>query len=66
MTWYATEMKKRKELKAETTVDDIKVDLKLSSVKVTHANWVIDAYTELDSQLDVIRNGWCRSGMLRD
>lgn len=57
---------KKKELKAETTVDDIKVDLELSSVKVTHANWVIDAYTELDSQLDVIRNGWCRSGMLRD
>lgn len=57
---------KKKELKAETTVDDIKVDLKFSSVKVTHANWVIGAYTELDSQLYVIRNEWCRSGMLRD
>lgn len=65
MTWFATEMKK-KELKAETTVDDIKDDLKLSSVKVTHANWFIDTYIELDSQLDVIRNEWCRSGMLRD
>lgn len=66
MIWYVIEMKKRKELKVEIMVDDIKVDLKCFLVKVIYVNWVIDVYIELDSQLDVIRNGWCRLGMLRD
>ncbi|XP_062604206.1 uncharacterized protein LOC134266007 [Saccostrea cucullata] len=64
VSWYATEIKK--ELKAGKKIDDIKVDLKLSSVKVPHANWVIDALKGLESQRDVIRNGWYRSGMLSD
>lgn len=47
-------------------VDDIKVDLKFFLVKVIYVNWVIGVYIELDSQLYVIRNEWCRLGMLRD
>lgn len=49
MIWYVIEMKKKKELKVEIMVDDIKVDLKFFLVKVIYVNWVIGVYIELDS-----------------
>lgn len=60
-TWYAGQVKSQ--MRAGKKIEEIKVDLKLSSVKVPHANWIIDAFTDLHGQRAVIVNGWDRAGL---
>ena len=63
VTWYAEEIKKQ--MDTGVPAESIDVNLKLSSLKALHTNWLIELYnilTTADGEETVV-NGWKKSGV---
>ena len=62
-TWYAEEIKKQ--MDAGVPAESIDVNLELTSLKVLHANWLIELYNVLTSAdgRETVLNGWKKSGV---
>jgi len=60
MTYYAESVAKEIE---QNTIDDAKVDLRLSTLKPLHANWLLGAMDRLGGKKDLILRGWQRTGI---
>ena len=61
VTWYAEEIKKQ--MDAGVPAESIDVNLKLTSLKALHANWLIELYnvpTTADGR-ETVLNGWKKS-----
>lgn len=54
--WYA--MKVQEQLRKGVNPHDIKVDVKLSTVKPLHAKWIIEMYHHLRNSKNIITNGF--------
>eukprot|EP00058_Branchiostoma_floridae_P006720 XP_002592208.1 hypothetical protein BRAFLDRAFT_84636 [Branchiostoma floridae] len=50
-------------LEAGTSIENVKVDLRLSAIKPLHANWLLGAVDRLATKPDVIARGWERTGI---
>ena len=64
VTRYAEEIKKQME--AGVPAESIDVDLKLTSLKALHANWLIELYINVLKTADereTILKGWKKSGV---
>ena len=63
VTWYAEEIKKQ--MDAGAPAESIGVDLKLTSLKALHANWLIELYNVLTTTdgRETALNGWKKSGV---
>ena len=53
--WYSSKI-------AENCND--KVDLKLSVIKPIHARWMIDVYSVLGRQTDLVKSGFRKAGIV--
>uniref|UniRef100_H3BFJ8 DDE-1 domain-containing protein n=1 Tax=Latimeria chalumnae TaxID=7897 RepID=H3BFJ8_LATCH len=51
------------ELKAKKVVEECKADLKLSTLKPIHAQWVMNAYKKLAQRRDIIILSWSKTGI---
>ena len=62
-TWYAEEIKKK--MDAGVPAEGIDVNLKLTSLKALHANWLIELYNVLTTAdgRETVLNGWKKSGI---
>ena len=58
VTWYAEEIKKQ--MDAGAPAESIDVNLKLTSLKALHANWLIELYNVLTAAdgRETVLNGW--------
>ena len=54
--WYASEVASQLERGVEP--HDVKVDVKLSTIKPLHAGWIIDYYKHMQSYRSVIKSGF--------
>jgi hypothetical protein len=54
--WYAEKVKVNE-------VDDIEVDLRLSTMKPIHAQWMVTAWEALKENRQAILNGWSQAGI---
>ena len=63
VTLYAEEIKKQ--MDAGVPVESIDVNLKLTSLKALHANWLIELYNVLTTAdgRETVLNGWKKSGV---
>ena len=63
VTWYAEEIKKQ--MDAGVPAESIDVNLKLTSLKALHANWLIELYNVLTTAdgRETVLNGWKKSGV---
>ena len=63
VTWYAEEIKKQ--MNAGVPVESIDVNLKLTSLKALHANWLTELYNVLTTAdgRETVLNGWKKSGV---
>ena len=63
VSWYAQEIKKQND--AEVPAESIDVNLKLTSQKALHANWLIKLYNVLTTAdgRETVLNGWKKSGV---
>ena len=63
VTWYAEEIKKQ--MDAGVSAESIDVNLKLTSLKALHANWLIELYNVLTTAdgRETVLNGWKKSGV---
>lgn len=63
VTWYAKEVKMQ--IDAGVPTESIEVDLKLTSLKALHANWLIELYNNLTTAdgRETVLNGWKKSGV---
>ena len=61
--WYAEEIKKQ--MDAGVPAESIDVNLKLTSLKALHANWLIELYNVLTTAdgKEMVLNGWKKSGV---
>ncbi|ELT89410.1 hypothetical protein CAPTEDRAFT_208943 [Capitella teleta] len=59
--WYADKV--ANSLAAGEDLSQLKVDLRLSTLKPVHAKWVITAWKSLNEKLDAILNGWKKVGI---
>ena len=62
VTWYAEESKKQ--MDAGVPAESIDVNLKLTSLKALHANWLIElcnVFTTADGR-ETVLNGWKKMG----
>ena len=59
--WYADQVSTQ--LNSGKSVTDINIDLKLSTIKPLHANWVLSAFDTLAGNTDVLKNGWEKTGI---
>ena len=61
--WYAEQV--------ETQVfkgiapESVPVELKISILKTTHAKWVTQYCNHIHTNEDIVKNGWCRSGITK-
>ena len=64
VTWYAEEIKKQ--MDAGVPAEIIDVNLKLTSLKALHANWLIELYNVLTTAdgREMVLNGWKKSGVI--
>ena len=68
VTWYAEEIKKQ--MDEVVPAESIDVNLKLTSLKALHANWLIELYNVLTTAelynvltRETVLNGWKKSGV---
>ena len=63
VSWHAEEIKKQ--MDAEIPAESIDVNLKLTSLKALHANWLIELYNVLMAAdgRETVLNGWKKSGV---
>ena len=63
VTWYAEEIKKQ--MDAGVPAESIDVNLKLTSLKALHTNWLIELYNVLTTAdgRETVLNGWKKSGV---
>ena len=54
--WYVSEVASQLERGVEP--HDVKVDVKLSTIKPLHAGWIIDYYKHMKSSRSVIKSGF--------
>ena len=45
--------------------ESVSVDLKISILKPIHAKWVTQYYDHIHTNEDIVKNGWCRSGITK-
>ena len=60
--WYAQEV--REAMDQGVAINDIKVDLRATTVKPLHANWIISAITTLSDKTDTIKKPFERIGII--
>jgi hypothetical protein len=60
--WYAGRVAEG--LRDGGSVSDVKIDLKLSTLKPLHANWIVQTIDSLKHRRDVMQTGWRLSGLL--
>ena len=63
VTWYANEVKKK--IKEGVPIESVEIDLSLTSIKPTHALWLIELFNFLTSEegKKTILNGWKNAGV---
>ena len=63
VTWYAEEIKKQ--LDAGAPAESVDVNLKLTSLKAFHVNWLIELYNVLTTAngRETVLNGWKKRGV---
>ena len=54
--WYASEV--ASQLERGVKPHDVKIDVKLSTIKPLHAGWIIDYYKLIQSYRSVIKSGF--------
>lgn len=54
--WYAEKV--LEQLNKGVNAHDVKVDVRLSTVKPLHANWIIDMYNHLKNSKSIVINGF--------
>ena len=53
------------EISKRIAPERVSIDLKISILKVIHAKWVTQYYDPIRTNEDIVKNGWCRSGITK-
>ena len=59
--WYGDQV--RQQLDRGTSMCEITVDLRLSSIKNLHASWIVHAYKAISERPRLIRSGFSQAGL---
>ena len=59
--WYAEQL--QTQISKGIAPESVFVDLKIRILKHIHSKWVTQYYNHICIDEDIIRNGWCRSGI---
>ena len=61
--WYAEQV--QAEIYKRIAPERVSIDLKISILKAIHAKWVTQYYDHIRTNDDIVKNGWCRSGITK-
>ena len=60
--WYASQV--QEQLEKGTSIEEVKVDLRLSVMKELEAKWLVSAYDYIKGNGSIIQNGFKEVGIL--
>ena len=63
MDWYASEVKKQ--LENGVPLEQVKVDMSMSKIKVISANWILAAIDYITNNPCICVNGFRAAGLIR-
>ena len=61
--WYAEQAQAK--ISKGIVPESASVDLKINILKPMHAKWLAQYYNHIRTNKDIVKNGWCRSGITK-